>query len=112
MRNMLSLAKPLLTDEEFAEVVESDDDDKIWLALLDAARNNDPAIHQVFRLSEHRGWSRFRTLMVCVYVMAQRHERMAEREMDRLLYATAPPTMVFCAKCAKELHLKEDTPKA
>ena len=92
--------KPLLSDEEFARVLEDDDDAPIWRALIDAAYN-DPLISQVFDLSEVRQWSRFRTAMVCAYVMAQRHERMMQLELERL--NTTLPKMYLCAKCGTGL---------
>src|SRR5579863_7455861 len=95
--------KPLLTNEEFNKVLEEDNDASIWLALVDAAKSNDPILSQVFALSRHRGWSRFRTVMVCAYVMAQRHDRMMQRELDRLNTTVTVPPMRFCAKCSKEL---------
>jgi|SRR5271166_3777934 len=101
--------KPLLSDEEFSKILEQDDDASIWLALVGAARNNDPILNRVFTLREIKGWSRFRTVMVCAYVMAQRHERVMQAELDRLLH-TLPQPMIFCSKCSKELCLK--TPEA
>jgi len=99
--------KPLLSDEEFGKILEEDNDASIWLALVDATRNNDPVLNRVFGLSRARGWSRFRTVMVCAYVMAQRHERTIQRELDRLKTAVPAP-MQFCARCSKELFTTDD----
>ncbi len=97
--------KPLLTDEEFAKLLEEDNDACIWLALVDAAQNN-PILSRVFSLARARNWSRFRTVMVCAYIMAQRHERMIQMEMDRLNRVV--PDIHFCSKCSKELVTTDD----
>src|SRR5579863_7451205 len=101
---MLRFYKPLLNNEEFAKVLEEDNDASIWLALKDAALS-DPVLNQVFSLAQVRKWSRFRTVMVCSYIMAQRFEKMMELEMQRLAYQS--PRMYFCSGCSKELHLEE-----
>lgn len=100
------MTKPLLSDEEFAKVLEEDNDAGIWLALVDAAQN-DQILSRVFSLSRQRGWSRFRTVMVCSYVMAQRHERFIQQELERL-NTTVPAPMRFCAKCSEDLFTTDD----
>jgi hypothetical protein len=99
-------SKPLLTDDEFSKVLQEDNDASIWLALVGAALN-DPILNRIFALARAKGWSRFRTVMVCSYVMAQRHERMIQREMDRL-NTTLPPPMQFCVKCSEDLFTSDD----
>jgi hypothetical protein len=99
-------SKPLLTDEELSKVLEEDNDASIWLALVDAAQN-DQILYRVFGLARAKGWSRFRTVMVCSYVMAQQHERTIQREMDRL-NMTLTPKMQFCAKCSEDLFTTDD----
>jgi hypothetical protein len=99
-------SKPLLTDDEFSKVLAEDNDASIWLALVDAAQT-DPILSRVFALARAKGWSRFRTVMVCSYVMAQRHERFIQMELDRL-NTTAPKPMQFCSKCSKELFTTDD----
>jgi hypothetical protein len=96
--------KPLLTDEEFSKLIEKDDDAAIWKALQDAS-HNDTIIHQVFALASMRGWSTFRTLMVCSYVLAQRFEYIMKLQLEALNHTT--PKIVFCAHCAKELKIVE-----
>jgi len=98
--------KPLLSNEEFAKVLEEDNDASIWLALVDAAQN-DQILNRVFGLSRAKGWSRFRTVMVCSYVMAQRHERVIQQELDRL-NTSLPAPMRFCAKCSRDLFTSDD----
>ncbi len=99
--------KPLLTDEEFAKLLEDDSDAGIWLALVDAAQK-DQILNRVFGLSRHRGWSRFRTVMVCAYIMAQRHERVVQMQLDQLNNTLTVPKMMFCSKCSKELFTTDD----
>jgi len=99
-------SKPILTDDEFSKVLQEDNDASIWLALVDAA-NTDPILSRVFALARAKGWSRFRTVMVCSYVMAQRHERFIQMELDRL-NTTLPKPMQFCSKCSKELFTTDD----
>ena len=101
------MTKPLLSDEEFAKVLEEDNDASIWLALVDAAQNNQ-ILNRVFGLSRQRGWSRFRTVMVCSYVMAQRHERFIQQELERLNTTAVPAPMRFCAKCSEDLFTTDD----
>ncbi len=99
--------KPLLNDEEFSKLLEKDDDAAIWKALEDASMN-DTTINRVFGLAHMRGWSRFRTVMVCSYVMAQRHERFIQQELDRLNSTVVPAPMRFCAKCSEDLFTTDD----
>ncbi len=99
--------KPLLSDEEFTKVLEEDNDASIWLALVDAAQN-DQILNRVFSHSHAKGWSRFRTVMVCSYVMAQRHEWFIQQELDRLNSTVVTAPMRFCAKCSKDLFTSDD----
>ncbi len=96
--------KPLLNDEEFSKLIEKDDDAAIWKALEDAFMN-DTVINRVFGLAHMRGWSRFRTLMVCSYVLAQRFEYIMKMQLEAM--NTTIPKIYFCAGCAKELKIVE-----
>lgn len=104
MDGIMSFSKPLLTSEQFSELLENGSDAIIWMALEEATQN-DSVLSQVFRLSRHRGWSQHRTLMVCAYVMAQRHDHMMKLEMDRLNCEI--PKMYLCAGCEKKLAIQD-----
>jgi len=103
MDGIMPLYKPLLTNEQFAKILEEDNDASIWLELQGATQI-DPILNQVFQLSRRNGWSRFRTLMVCSYVMAQRHEHVMKLMMDQMSTTVKP--LIFCSGCAKGLTIE------